>query len=157
MHAIGRTQEGDVGVVVDDEERGRDQHTHPTGQGQERASGQRFVTQLDDVGPTALGGGGDLENAVRLGVGGDDVEVGGRELELQVRPPHPALRATFPTLWGSDYSMRSGAEYTLKWAPRRNPTRVWLNSRASATARLDGAPTAARTGMPALMDFCTIS
>src|SRR5438094_180002 len=52
---------------------------------------------------------------------------------------------------------RSGAEYTLKRSPRRNPTSVWRNSRASATARLDGAPTAASTGMPAAIDFCTIS
>src|SRR5207302_1001351 len=42
---------------------------------------------------------------------------------------------------------RSGAEYTLKRSFRRKPTRVWLNSRASATARLDGAPTAASNGM----------
>ena len=52
---------------------------------------------------------------------------------------------------------RSGAEYTLKRSFRRKPTRVWLNSRASATARLDGAPTAASSGMPAAIDFCTIS
>ena len=41
--------------------------------------------------------------------------------------------------------------------PLRNPTRVIPDSRASCTARLEGADTEAIAGMPAATAFCTIS
>ena len=44
----------------------------------------------------------------------------------------------------------------LKLSPRMNPTSVTPYSSASSMARLDGAETAARIGMPAKMVFWTI-
>src|SRR6202050_3594825 len=41
--------------------------------------------------------------------------------------------------------------------PRKNPTSVRRSSRASCTARPEGADTDATTGKPATMAFCTIS
>jgi hypothetical protein len=93
MHAVGLAQKRDVDVVVDDQERRDDQRTKAAGQGEELASSQCFMTELDDVGSASNRGRGDFENAVRIDVRSDDVEVGCAE---QVQPPHPALRATFP-------------------------------------------------------------
>ena len=47
---------------------------------------------------------------------------------------------------GSGAEIRWGAAYTLNRLLRTNPSSVMLNSMASCTARLDGAPTAARIG-----------
>lgn len=48
---------------------------------------------------------------------------------------------------------RSSPQYTLKACPRRKPTSVIPYSSPSSTARLEGAPTAARMGTPAITDF----
>src|ERR1700694_5736746 len=45
----------------------------------------------------------------------------------------------------------------LKRWPRRKPTRVMPKRCATSTARLDGAPTDARTGIAAITDFWTSS
>ena len=45
----------------------------------------------------------------------------------------------------------------LKRLSRTKPSRVKLKRCAVSTARLEGAPTAARIGMPAMSAFCTSS
>src|SRR5271166_6796967 len=57
----------------------------------------------------------------------------------------------------SHESIRPESEYTLKRPSRTKPSSVIPHSRASSTARLDGAPTAPRTGTPAIAAFCTSS
>ena len=52
---------------------------------------------------------------------------------------------------------RHGSEYTFRRPPRTKPQSVTRRSRASSTARLDGAPTATTIGQPATAAFCTSS
>src|SRR5258708_38134208 len=57
----------------------------------------------------------------------------------------------------SNPSMRPLPLYTLKPPLRRNPISVIPQRSAVATARLEGAPTAANSGTPAIEAFCTSS
>jgi hypothetical protein len=60
--------------------------------------------------------------------------------------------------WGfSNPSMRPLRLYTLKAPLRRKPISVIPQRSAVATARLEGAPTAASSGTPAIEAFCTNS
>jgi hypothetical protein len=51
----------------------------------------------------------------------------------------------------------SGALYTLNRLPRKKPTSVMSNRRATSTARLLGAEIAHTMGTPAVRHFCRIS
>src|SRR5580700_8988095 len=53
--------------------------------------------------------------------------------------------------------IRSCPAYTFICSPRRKPISVIPESAASSTARLDGAETAASTGIPAISAFCVSS
>ena len=53
--------------------------------------------------------------------------------------------------------IRSGFAYTLNRPSRTKPQSVIPVSLANSTARLDGAPTAAKIGTPAIAAFCTNS
>jgi len=68
-----------------------------------------------------------------------------------------ARRRREPILSYGHRAIRSGAAYTLKRSSRRKPMRVIPKRSAVATARLDGAPTAARIGIPAATAFWTTS
>src|SRR2546430_12814407 len=92
------------------------------------------------------GGGGGPFGAEALIPVRPAMPVARRRTRSGYRTPRPELSANHQV--SVVFDSRSGAEYTLNRSPFRKPTRVWLNSLASATARLDGAPTAARTGMP---------
>src|SRR5215469_1391220 len=63
-----------------------------------------------------------------------------------------ARRETSMMIASADLT-RSKPEYKLKRFPLKNPTRVEPYLRASSTAKLEGAPTAAMNGIPLMIDF----
>jgi hypothetical protein len=81
VDAISFAEEGQVEVVVDYEEGAgvAGESAEAARQGQEFASPEELVAELEDVGAAAQGGGGQGCDAVRFLVGGDDVEAGGLE------------------------------------------------------------------------------
>ena len=91
VDAVGFAEEGQVEVVVDDEEGAgfAGQLANAPCQREEVAPAQLLVSELDDVGATAEGGGGNRDQAIGLQIGGDDVEAGGKQAvaELVWRGP----------------------------------------------------------------------
>ena len=80
MNAIRAGEQRDVDVVVDHEEpvrRGGDGPQRP-GRGEQLASRQVFVAQLDDVHAASHGRQGELRQTGRVDVGCDEVEPAGR-------------------------------------------------------------------------------
>jgi hypothetical protein len=79
VHPIGIAEQGDVDVVVDDEQRCRPggQFADPSRQSQELSPGQGFVTQLQDVRSSTQRSSRQLNDTVAWRVRSNDVQVSG--------------------------------------------------------------------------------
>ena len=84
MDAVRPTEERDVHVVVDDEQPVTQQAAKLSRQLQQQTSRQRLVPELHDVGSAADGGGRHFDDALRLGVRGDDVKPGFLKPQLRI-------------------------------------------------------------------------
>ena len=82
VHSIRVAEQGDVDVVVDDEQRSRRsrQIMDSARQLQELAPGQALVTQLKDVRSSTQGGSCQLDETVRRRVRSNDIQVGSAQL-----------------------------------------------------------------------------
>jgi hypothetical protein len=81
VHPVGRAEQGDIDVVVDDEERARPSRyvPDPACQLEQLAPSQGLVAQLKDVRSASQRSGCKLDDMVGRRVGSDDVEVSGEE------------------------------------------------------------------------------
>jgi hypothetical protein len=85
VDAIGFAEERQVDVVVDHEQGAgvAGQLSQEPSQRKEVAPAQLLLAKLKNLCPAAEGGGGRCDQAIRVVVGGDDVEVGGEKAVLE--------------------------------------------------------------------------
>ena len=85
VHTVGARQEGDVDVVVDDEQRLPHSPAQVAGELEQLAARHGLVAELHDVGPSPGGSLADLNDALCRGVGSDHVEPRGLQPATQLR------------------------------------------------------------------------
>src|SRR4029077_19440202 len=84
MHAVRPAEQGDIHVVVDDEQRVGDQTAKLAGERQQLAASERLMAELDHVRSAADRSSRDFLDAFRRGVWSYDVEPGFLQPQLRI-------------------------------------------------------------------------